>query len=345
MKKIIASITIAALALSLCACDDFEDFEEYSEDNDSGYADDEDDEDYSEDQYGLFEDELSDPDVSYEDDYSNYDYVEPTDSNYGYDYSLGSAKELDGKIAIVSMFINDNTTSWDFEDEDDLNIYNTVYTDLIVATEYLEKVCNDYGHHPEFIFDWTQHPELFYAATLNMDYQTITDYNTQFDLPVWNEIETNISESYIRQATGADQVLYMAYFDTPASNEITCRTRNYFFGMQYPYEVCYMFMTQADILTPPSYFAHEMLHAFGAPDLYYAGTFGITQEYVDYVEENKLNDLMRICQDPETYEMHYDSIVNEITDITAYYIGLTDYSETVEEWGFEPGEHQGGRFF
>ena len=52
-----------------------------------------------------------------------------------------------------------------------------------------------------------------------------------------------------------------------------------------------------------------------------------------------LNDIMGINQDPQTGELFYDSIPNEVTDITAYYAGLTDYSETVNEWGFAPSQH------
>ena len=48
---------------------------------------------------------------------------------------------------------------------------------------------------------------------------------------------------------------------------------------------------------------------------------------------------MRINDDPETGLYVYDSIPNEVTDITAYYAGLTDYSETVNEWGFAPSQH------
>ena len=36
----------------------------------------------------------------------------------------------------------------------------------------------------------------------------------------------------------------------------------------------------------------------------------------------------------DLYEIQYT-----IDDLTAYYLGLTDYSETVEEWGFGPSEH------
>ena len=85
--------------------------------------------------------------------------------------------------------------------------------------------------------------------------------------------------------------------------------------------------------------AHEMLHTFGAPDLYEAAEYGITEQYVRYAEKNNLNDLMRICHDPKTNRYVYDRIVNEVTDITAYYAGLTDYSKTVDDWGFEPSQH------
>ena len=34
-----------------------------------------------------------------------------------------------------------------------------------------------------------------------------------------------------------------------------------------------------------------------------------------------------------------DSVKNEITDITAYYLGLTDYSSTVQEWGLGQSDY------
>ena len=325
MKKIIASLILAAFTLSLSACDDYEEILDYEE-NES-YSSEEGSVSSYDDQYSLNGNDDSGADISYEE---------------GYDYSLGSARELDGKIAVVSLFINDNTTSWNFDDDNDRNIYNFVYHNLSIATDYLEEVSNEYGHHPEFIYDWFQYSELFHMTTLNIDYRTVSKNYAQIDNALWNEIDTTISESEIRQKTGADQVLYMAFFNTPLSNEIASFTRNYHNGIPYPYEICYICMGFQNHVSSPSIFAHEMLHAFGAPDLYSAGKYGITQEYVDYVADIWLNDIMRICQDPETYEYSYESIPNKITDITAYYAGLTDYSETVEEWGFEKSEHQAG---
>jgi len=36
---------------------------------------------------------------------------------------------------------------------------------------------------------------------------------------------------------------------------------------------------------------------------------------------------------------YYDHISNELTEITAYYIGWTDKSELVDAFGLEPSKH------
>ena len=92
-------------------------------------------------------------------------------------------------------------------------------------------------------------------------------------------------------------------------------------------------------INAPATFAHEMLHTFGAPDLYYAGKRGITQEYVSYAKSAGTNDIMRVTWDLNTNYYVYDSVKNEITDITAYYLGLTDYSSTVQEWGLGQSDY------
>lgn len=71
---------------------------------------------------------------------------------------------------------------------------------------------------------------------------------------------------------------------------------------------------------------HEILHAFGAPDLYtadeYGNNYGLTDELVDYIKNNLDNEIM-YTTDRVTGECHYSSITNDLTEITAYYIGWT----------------------
>ena len=70
---------------------------------------------------------------------------------------------------------------------------------------------------------------------------------------------------------------------------------------------------------PPAVFAHEMLHCFGAYDLYETDSGSpITQKYVDHLMSNHPNDLMNHC-----FFSDYDLITNVFSNVDAYYVGLT----------------------
>ena len=322
-RRIIACCLAASMVLGLAGCMEEEGYEGYEAD-------------YSEEQYESSEE--TEDEEFYSESETTY-----SDSEYGYPYDnhLGTAKEkeLEGKIAVVSIFVNDATTGWNFESEADQQLDALIYKDLEIATDYLENVSKSYGKDVEFIYDWEQYPELAVDLDItDIDYREVDSNYNQFYNAGSNSIDQNVQTAKILSDVGADQVIYMMYFNTPETNTITSTT---FFchDSEFTYEICFMFMNCEGYLECPSHFAHEMLHTFGVPDLYTAVDYGITQEYVDYAANSGLNDIMRINDDPETGLYVYDSIPNEVTDITAYYAGLTDYSETVNEWGFAPSQH------
>ena len=320
-RRIIACCLAASMVLGLAGCMEEEGYEGYEAD-------------YSEEQYESSEE-------TEDEEYYSESETTYSDSEYGYPYDnhLGTAKELEGKIAVVSIFVNDATTGWNFESEADQQLDALIYKNLEVATDYLENVSKSYGKDVEFIYDWEQYPELAVDLDItDIDYREVDSNYNQFYNAGSNSIDQNVQTAKILSDVGADQVIYMMYFNTPETNTITSTT---FFchDSEFTYEICFMFMNCEGYLECPSHFAHEMLHTFGVPDLYTAADYGITQEYVDYAANSGLNDIMRINDDPETGLYVYDSIPNEVTDITAYYAGLTDYSETVNEWGFAPSQH------
>ena len=320
-RRIIACCLAASMVLGLAGCMEEEGYEGYEAD-------------YSEEQYESSEE-------TEDEEYYSESETTYSDSEYGYPYDnhLGTAKELEGKIAVVSIFVNDATTGWNFESEADQQLDALIYKDLEIATDYLENVSKSYGKDVEFIYDWEQYPELAVDLDItDIDYREVDSNFNQFYNAGSNSIDQNVQTAKILSDVGADQVIYMMYFNTPETNTITSTT---FFchDSEFTYEICFMFMNCEGYLECPSHFAHEMLHTFGVPDLYTAADYGITQEYVDYAANSGLNDIMRTNDDPQTGLYVYDSIPNEVTDITAYYAGLTDYSETVNEWGFAPSQH------
>lgn len=261
-------------------------------------------------------------------------------------YPHGSSDKLSGTIAVVSIFVNDGNTTWDFDREEDFKAYSRAYWNLKYATEYLTQQSANYGQEVNFIWDWMDCHRLYYVATLDVQYDDVLTENGKLSDAMWDFIDNNVNSEGIRQVFDADSVIYMAYLNSPEGNRQPSCTRDFYDWMPYPYEICYMQMHNKEGLSVPAVFAHEMLHTFGAPDIYYTESYsafsldyGITQEFTEYAASTNLNDIMRITWDPKTNKYLPTSIAQDITEITAYYVGLIDHSDLVDEWGFDPSDH------
>ena len=302
------------------------------------------DEQYSEPEYYSMEYGDPESDEYYEDSYSSD--MQDSDNTGGSDYALdnsdfplGSADFPDGNTVVVSIIGNDAGTSWDESSESDsAKLYDSLDY-LGIACNYLEAQSQKWGCDAKFIYDWSANSDLAYDADFSTD-MVEDSYST--DLEIADYIAENIPSDELMQEYDAPNIIYMVLINTPDSNDVTSFTSSWYEGVGYPYEVCRMFTSCDGEEEPPAAYAHEMLHTFGAPDLYSVPDpeYGITEEFFSYIEENDYNDLMYTVYNAESDEAEYDGISNELTDIDAYYIGWTDSSETVYEWGLEPSQHQ-----
>lgn len=82
----------------------------------------------------------------------------------------------------------------------------------------------------------------------------------------------------------------------------------------------------------PAVYAHEILHLFGAPDLYNGSNdLFVSEELVDYVAETWPDEIMH-----DTYasdgSLEYGSISKEISPLTAYRLGLCDSFEGMDRF-------------
>ena len=309
------------------------------------YDDDYDDDDYADDDYDDY--------TGYDDGYAGYDGADYDDGYAGYDdyddygqagayassgsiSKFGSSGRLEGTIAVVTILVNGTNGSWDFEKQQDIDTYGYLYNGLKIGSQWISKVCRNYGRKVSFVWDWEQHEELLYSTSVSAS--VAVDEEAPYT-ELCSFIRKNIDSEGVKKSLGANGIIYLACMNTPSSNKVTSYT--YMWEREYPRqeEICLMLMNCEGEIEAPSHFAHEMLHTFGAPDLYSEGMYGITQEYVDYVTAERTNDIMYNNSDPNTGEYVYDRVPNEMTDITAYYLGLTDYSETVQQWGFAASDY------
>lgn len=252
----------------------------------------------------------------------------------------GSAGEIAGTTLILSIFADDSSTAWNESDTADMAVMQDSLQYLSIATEWLTAQCSAWGAEPEFIYDWSQDAALFYRAAFEGD---MTDEDGYEDAVAY--IEASVSSEELLEQYGADNILYIFYYNTSSSNRIP--SWSYVYEADDPgtyYEVCNIFIGSSEGTEPPAVYAHEILHAFGAPDLYAAeedgGNCGITQEYVEYCASTDSNDIMYTVRDISTGQYVYDKITNEFTALDAYYVGLADSCPQVEEWGLGESEYR-----
>lgn len=253
---------------------------------------------------------------------------------------IGSAGLLDGNIVVVSIFTDDGETYWDFSREEDRNKKAHALDYLRIATEWISGEGRKWGKDPVFYFDWEADPDLYYEAQIDTD---VADYEEDPTEEMADMIEQYVDYEELLKRYHADSIVYMSFINTPWSNEEVSFTLPYDDEVESEFEIVYILTGCDGEEETPAAYAHEILHTFGAPDLYNsdmpAYNYNIDQTYVDYCEQHHANEIMMTTYDVDTQESYFDHISNELTEITAYYIGWTDTCEEVDRFHLQHSQY------
>ncbi len=264
--------------------------------------------------------------------------IKETSSSYDItDY--GSSGLLQGDIVLFQAYVTTSTSEIDDEEAESINEY------LGIATDFISESATEYGYEVNFIHDVYENPvivcNLTYDGEMPEDYEDDEDkmYNLENELQLYLteammeqiDIESVLQEYNTQQYVflfwidgNGYSVTFSAYADNDGNNDIDL-----------PYESCTIYLNlSADsneyMFVTPETIAHELLHTFGAVDLYVSDHYyGISKEFVKYMESQENPDIM--CGD-EDAELVYDSVNFPITDITAYTVGWTDTFEALEDF-------------
>lgn len=336
-KSVIAIIALMILVIaSLCGCGtDASDYEDdYEEESYESYAEYDESDDYEEDEDYDDSEESDD----FEEDDSSDSSTSRRDFTSEDDFPTGTCGKLEGKTVIMSIAANDATTSWDFDNSKDVEALTDMSRKVFIGLEWIKEQGQKYGKNIEFIYNWDDDDELFYTADLSADYSNGMS-NLQDQKSFIDEKLSSYADKLLTKYN-ADNILFMIYFNEPQNTDFVCFATPFQGterGMDLPYEtVCidnYVYGSEQG----PATYAHEILHLFGAPDLYSAdedgSNRGMTQEFVDYCEKNHINEIMFSTYDPYKNTIPLDKVSNELTDLTAYFVGWIDSNEECEEFG------------
>ena len=245
---------------------------------------------------------------------------------------FGSVGHISEDTIIVSIFVNSETMYWDYDNSTHVDTMYTALKYMGIGTDWLEEQCRRWGVETEFYYDWSKDNELFYLMDTDKELLTYlkeTDASGIVTDHVYlrSFISDYVNVEGLQRKYGTDNIGYFFMFNTPI--EEGYRSYTHWFNGETP-EYCLMAVNSFNMIMEPAVYAHEILHLFGVYDLYYSNE-KITEAYVQHMKDTNSNDIMYADYDI-TGKAAPDRVTNELTELDAYYLGLTDYSEDVERW-------------
>ena len=247
----------------------------------------------------------------------------------------GTAKHIDGRTVVVSIFADDAATSWNFPlSGAESELYRKIHRRLGIGLEWLEQQTMRYGVGSGFVWDYDE-----VGAAGGLSYYASFKHNLMTDgwdayLEVWQYIHDYIDINWLLAEYKAENVVFAVHLNAPSSDSYRSYTRCANWtdveDHQVYYEVCFFVPYGHGRENTPAVYAHEIMHCFGAADLYCAGS-EIPQTYVDHLEQIRAFDVMNRC-----YYSEYDRVTCEFSDVDAYYLGLTGTCADKRTYGLGP---------
>ena len=208
--------------------------------------------------------------------------------------------------------------------------------------DWLEKSIAEYGREVHFIWDWEQHEELLYDGSFVTDLGSTINQQKEGIFEADEIISSKIDSEAIMKKHNADGIEYIFVVNCdPNVTNVSCSfdvgsgpersLKDYWYMMEGreepPYEFLVLMLNRKNEFVESYTIAHEFIHSLSVPDLYTASDM-IPQEFVDYAWDN-MTDIMQDDYAPGA----------SITEVTAYYMGLIDHSDIVDEWGLGRSTH------
>ncbi len=244
----------------------------------------------------------------------------------------GTAKYMEGRTVVVSVFASDTGTSWDFKR--DIERYSMCYQDLRIACEWLSEQAAAYGVNAEFVWDWLTYYDLFYVHTFSQNMVVYpSNYSSYFDC-----IDSEIPTDELLRKYNADNILYIFHYNTPTWNPVGSHAFPFddLEDNTCGFELVVMYSGLFDSLASPAVYAHEMLHLFGVPDMYAENPGNqMSESFIRWYQQHYPRDIMAGAA---SYE--YSWINFTFSELTAYYAGLCERPYEVGAWGLRLSEYE-----
>lgn len=239
----------------------------------------------------------------------------------------GSASFLTGDVLLISLYIDDPIHIWEKED-----VFRTQKF-LTTAAEYLTAAAASYGQSLNLIFDAGENADLSYFFTYDNTLRIDGTDSFLLDSQTNSWIATLPLAELIEQYE-TDNIGFLIFTNLPGvsyshSYRMTDLSSISFVEKAILYSYDGSAPSTYDDYEGPAVYAHEILHMFGAVDLYTSNAEdGVTEDLVRFIEESIPDEIMLTTYD-KTGNIEYDKISSTLSPITAYCLGWEDGTEVL----------------
>lgn len=245
----------------------------------------------------------------------------------------GSAGVLEGKSVIISIFISDKNTSWPAKAKKKAN------RKVKAAGTYIKSQAKKYGKQAELITDIYKYEDICYSYKTKMKLTDSDRSQNNLYAKVSRFIDKKIDLTAIREKYDTDSIGFLFHINKSGiSSTLVHYVED---GSENFYECSSLFSKYEGQAEGASTYAHEILHLFGARDLYEKClTDRITSSFVKYVERKFPNDIMYSTYTMSGKQLLY-RIKNDISRVTAYFLGWKKSIPEKKKYALPAMEHKG----
>lgn len=222
-------------------------------------------------------------------------------------FGIGSASVLRGKNILVSLFLTTPDNAFT-EEEKEICLQR-----LKEAAIYIEETAFGYGVETQFILDWSEEnsQDLCMEKTVDFSISDDSDFMDALDEAFAQWTEEELSYERLLQEYGADGIATCMFVNAPGRSYAIV-----YDGEDNVRESLVMFVrNDKGTEEEPAVYAHEILHVFGAHDLYRGEEY--SRAVTDYIAANYPDEIMRSVAGE-------GRISEQISRITAYHLGWID---------------------
>lgn len=249
------------------------------------------------------------------------DKVNPTKSADEEEHKLGSAKLLEGDNILISIFVDINGNEWTEEEKQ--------YSEdsLKEAVTWIEGEGAAYGKQIRFIYNMDSQSDLLYTQSIDFKVDSDSDDSNQYTYYLYNKlwIQENIDVVSIKENYGSNSIGYLFFIkDRGTSYTYTHYLEDKNINKE---EMCTIYLedsSEYNLYENPATYAHEILHLYGALDLYKGAC---PEDLNAYVIDSYPYEIMLSTYNETLIPNEYGE-VKSISPITAY---MLNWLEEVEE--------------